>query len=218
MTPDLPFRIIDPSEPLLIMGRSALGMEMNDSSGEERCIARIRDLVVSLPYDLKLLFEIMSDEDLPSQVRDRAAGGIVYCLDPSDSLPDSRGVMGFVDDAVLLRLLLADIDRTAAEALSDYRERFREQFDALADDERLFEACFGEQLDWVRQRLSRLTQRKYKGKRVHTYVEDENAAQRLYDESLAFSADYDVDEHAAQKLRSMQEICEAFATVAARSP
>lgn len=191
-------------------------MGTSQTPSEEQFIKRIRDLVVSLPYDLKPLFALMADEELPRQARDKAAGGVVYCLLRTDHLPDKQGAIGYVDDVVLLRLLLGEIARLAGDAISPHQERFPEQFEGLAEDEALLHGFLGQHLGWARQRLDKLDRIKYKGRLAHAYVDDEHAAQRLYDDAVEFATEYEVDEHAASKLRHAQEIVEAFSAVPAR--
>ena len=61
---------------------------MTETTLEQRFVGRMRELLVSLPYDLKVLFEAMTDEDLPLDARRKAVGAVIYCLSPSDPIED----------------------------------------------------------------------------------------------------------------------------------
>lgn len=186
---------------------------MNDGGLEQRFLGRLRELLLALPYDLKVLFRILGNEDLPRDVRVQAAGAVVYCLAISDPIPDSSGVIGYVDDVVLLRLSLSRISNSGAELISEVEERFPEQFELLEDDITLIRQYMGEALAWVDDRIDKIDQFKYKGKRVSAYVDDEDASQRLYEEALEFATEYDIDETAVAKLKSGQAIIDAFQAV-----
>jgi uncharacterized membrane protein YkvA (DUF1232 family) len=186
---------------------------MNDRGLEQRFLERLRELLLALPYDLKVLFRILGNEDLPHEVRVQAAGAVVYCLAVSDPIPDSLGVVGFVDDVVLLRLSLGRIAQSGDEQIGEYREHFPEQFELLEDDISLIRQYLGEALAWVDDRIDKIDQFKYKGKRVPAYVDDEDASQRLYEEALEFATEYDIDEVAVAKLKSGQAIIDAFQAV-----
>lgn len=186
---------------------------MNDGELEQRFLERLRELLVALPYDLKVLFRIMGNEDLPREVRLQAAGAVVYCLAVSDPIPDSSGVIGYVDDVVLLRLSLGRIAKSGAEQIGEYEEHFPQQFELLEDDIALIRQYMGEVLAWVDDRIDKIDQFKYKGKRVPAYLDDEDASQRLYEEALEFATEYDVDESTAAKLKSGEAIIDAFRAV-----
>ncbi|PID38136.1 MAG: hypothetical protein CSA65_08720 [Proteobacteria bacterium] len=186
---------------------------MSEASVEKRFVARVRELLVSLPYDLKVLFEAMSDEDLPREARELAVGAVVYCLSPSDPIPDTMGLVGFVDDVVVSRIALTKMLEVGGEAIAEYPARFGDQFAPLEADVELFRAFFGETLKWVDWRMNKLAAVKYKGKSVADYLEDEETGQRLYEEGLEFTTEYEIDDDAAAKLVSGKPILDAFRRV-----
>lgn len=179
---------------------------------EKQVVSRLRELLVMLPYDLKVLFEVMTDEDLPKDARYLAAGGVMYCLSPADAMPDLLGPVGFVDDAIAVRLVLKRLLDTGGEDFSEYPERFPEQFAGLDADLELFDSYFAESLGWLSERLElkRLSAMKHKGKTVVEYVEDDELGQRLYEDGLEFATDYELDDDAVTKLTSATIIRDAF--------
>jgi uncharacterized membrane protein YkvA (DUF1232 family) len=184
---------------------------MTQDSLEKRFVARMRTLLVSLPYDLKVLFEVISDENLPLEARRIAAGGAIYCLSPSDPIPDSLGIVGYADDVVLLRFVLDRFLALAGEEGASYSDRFPEQFGLLREDLELFSSFLGETLDWLRRRVEQgLLKLRYKGKDAVAYVSDEEASEYLYEEGLEFVTQYDIDEEAAAKLQTGAAVRDVF--------
>lgn len=179
---------------------------------EQRFISRMRELLVNLPYDLKAVFEAMTDEDLPADARYLATGAVIYTLSPADPIPDHIGIVGFTDDVVALRLSLKSLLDIGGDAIAEYPTRFPEQFEKLDEDIALFREYFGENMDWLERRMSleAIHKDKYKGKTVKEYVEDDEAGQYLYEEGLGFTTDYEIDDEEVERLSSGKPVFEAF--------
>lgn len=179
---------------------------------ETRFVERLKKLLVSLPYDLKALFEVMSDEDLTTEARELATGAVIYCLSPVDPIPDHTGLVGFTDDVIAVRLVLQQLLEIGGENVADYPERFPEQFDQLEDDLQLFRKYLGESMGWLERRMvrERLHELRHKGKLVAMYVKDDELGQRLYEDGLEFTTEYEIDDDAVQRLTSGKPVLEAF--------
>src|SRR5687767_14217967 len=54
--------------------------------------------IPAIPADLKVLLRILQDEDLADETRLEAVGAVLYTLSAGDLVPDSMGVLGYVDD------------------------------------------------------------------------------------------------------------------------
>ena len=184
---------------------------MTVESTEHQFVQRVRELLVSLPYDMKVLFEAISDPNLSMEARLVAAQTTIYCLSPSDPIPDSLGLLGFVDDAVLVRLALARIVEVGGEDAEDFPGRFPELFEPLDADLELARSFLGTDMEWLEARITpKFAKARYKGKDANIYIQDDEAQEYLYSEGLAFTTDYEIDEEEAAKLRSGQPILDAF--------
>lgn len=185
---------------------------MNSESIEKKFVQRMREMLVSLPYDMKVLFEALSDENLPVQARHLSTVGAIYCLSPYDPLPDSSPVIGFCDDAIVLRLVLRRILELGGEDAENYQARFPEQFATLDEDFEIMQGYLGEDLlKWIQNRFERnMLKVKYKGKSAANYVEDDEAAEFLYEEGQAFTTQYEIDEKAASRLTSGKPLLDAL--------
>lgn len=179
---------------------------------EQRFVNRMRELLVNLPYDLKAVFEAMTDEDLPTDARYLATGAVIYCLSPADPIPDHIGIVGFTDDVVALRLTLKAILAIGGDPIKQYPGRFPEQFEGLDDDLALFREYFGVNMSWLERRMSleAIHKDRYKGKTVKEYVEDDEAGQYLYEEGFSFTTAYEIDDEEVERLASGKPVFEAF--------
>ena len=184
---------------------------MSPESLEKRFVQRMRELLVSLPYDMKALFEAVSDENLPPEARQFAAAAAIYCLSPSDPMPDSLGLIGYIDDVVCVRLALKRILELGGEDAKSYPERFADAYRSLDQDLELVRSFLGETINWIARRVDKGTGKaRYKGKAVSTYVDDVEAREFLYEEGQDFTTAYEIDEEAASRLLSGKPILDAF--------
>ncbi|MGE5185821.1 MAG: hypothetical protein ACM31C_27365 [Acidobacteriota bacterium] len=161
---------------------------------ESKFVELVRSWLVSLPHDLKIAFDAMDDENLPRTARELATGVVIYIVTPKDSTADKNDqIVRYADDALLLRLALQKaLDKGEDEQA--FRERFPELFEGLDDNLKLCKSIIGELMTWVEQKVPSLKSISYKGKKIATYLDDDEAREQLFDDGLVFRTDYPVDE------------------------
>lgn len=167
----------------------------------EQFLSTLGGCLVSLPFDLRVLYEAMSQEDLDRDTREMVTGAIMYILSLNDNAPADQPHLAFADDVVLLRLALKRIAARDDEAARAFAERFPEQFESLDEDLKVFRAYLGDVFRWLEAKIEALPRMVYKGKHVADYLDDEDAGAFLYEEGLSFNTDYEVDEEAVSRLK-----------------
>lgn len=136
----------------------------------------------------------MDDENLPRAAREIAAGAVIYVVSPNDAVSDrSNNIVSYADDAVLLRIAL-DKALGKGEDEQAFRERFPELFDNLDDNLKLCKSFMGDLMAWLESKVATLKSIDYKGKKVATYLDNDEAREQLFDDGLVFRTDYPVDE------------------------
>ena len=159
---------------------------------ERRYLTTVSGWLVSLPHDLKVLFEAKDEPNLERGARELAAGAILYVLSP-----DISGVEEFVahaDKAIVLREALRVVAERGGEGAADFKNRFAEYYDTLGEDLDLCRQAMGESYAWLEQKMDGLHKLLYKNKKVPQYIDDDEAAESLYEDGLAFGTDYPIDE------------------------
>ena len=153
----------------------------------------------------------MDDENLPRPVREVAAGVVAYVVSPNDFIADRNDtVVSFADDALLLRLALAQA-LGKGEDEDAFRGRFPELFESLDDNLTLCKSVMGELMTWLESKVPMLPKLDYKGKKVTKYLDDEAAREQLFDDGLVFRTDYPVDEKTiTDKLKKASTITEVM--------
>lgn len=161
---------------------------------ESRFTEVLREKILALPFDLKVCFALMVDEDGPPALRNLAAGTAVYVLGPNDIIPDHIMPVGYADDAIILWAMLDHVRRTHPEVAAKFAERFDGAIDGAGEVAAIFQGYLGEIYDWMVSKLPTLESLVYKGKKASEYVQDAEAGDFLYEEALAFVTDFDLDE------------------------
>lgn len=162
---------------------------------QERLFAqRLRDKIVSLPFDLKVAFAVMADEDQPEDLRLLGAGTVIYVLGPNDIIPDHIMPVGYADDAIILWAFIDEVRLNHPEAAAKLGERFEGVFEAAEETAHIFQGYLGEIYDWMVSKLAELPKLVYKGKVAQDYIGDMEAGEFLYNESREFTTEFDLDE------------------------
>ena len=167
---------------------------MSASMGKEAerpFLDKIGEYLLSLPFDLKILQEAVTDPDLERGAREIAAGTIIHTIGPQEG----DGPLRFVDDVLLVRAACKRVVADGGEHAKDFAARFdTEVYGKLDDDLTMFEHTLGELWPWLTGKLETFRKPPYKGKTPSQYVDDDEAASFLYEEGLEFQTNYNVTE------------------------
>jgi hypothetical protein len=186
------------------MAFQGYGIVMVMQETEQRFLSRIGEILLSLPFDLKVLQEAAADLDLERSARELAAGAILHVLSPRES---EQGPLRFADGALLVRAALVRVAELGGDGAASFRQRFAEVYDGLDDDIRLFADALGDLWPWLAAKVDAFPKQVYKGKRAPNYVSDETALSFLYEQGLEFQTNYNVtEEQIRNKLRRVDQV------------
>jgi len=167
---------------------------MSASMGKEAerpFLEKVGEYLLSLPFDLKILQEAVTDPDLERGAREIAAGTIIHTIGPQEG----DGPMRFVDDVLLVRAALKRVVADGGEHAKEFVARFDgEVYGKLDGDLTVFDEVLGDLWPWLTGKLETFRKPPYKGKTPSQYVDDEEAAAFLYEEGLEFQTNYNVTE------------------------
>jgi len=149
--------------------------------------------LVSLPFDLKVLLEAVSDADLEHTVREKAAAAVVHIINSKDGNVDPP--VRHAEDVILLRLTLARIASEGGEGAETFRQRFAENYGSLDEELQTFRRALGDDVvEWLDSRWSALLKAVYGKKKISMFVDDEEVGTFLYDEGMKFGTNYPISE------------------------
>ena len=149
--------------------------------------------LVSLPFDVKILVEAVSDADLETEVRELTASAVVHVIAPKDG--NVEPILRHAEDVILVRLALKHILAEGGEGAEAFKERFSENYERLDSEMAVFDGAFGNDVvGWLDGRWPALRKVVYVRKKIPQFVEDEEVANFLYDEGLRFGTEYPISE------------------------
>lgn len=182
-----------------------------DKDIERAFLETISSALVSLPFDLKVLLEAVSDPDLEREVREIAAATVVHVITPKDGNVDAP--LRFSEDVVQLRLAMAKIVAAGGEGAPAFRERFAEDYARLDDDLKLLRQALGDDtVDWLDSRWGSLLKAVYAKKKIAMFIDDEEVGTFLYDEGLRFGTLYPITEKSlAGRVKQVQPFVDHLA-------
>jgi uncharacterized membrane protein YkvA (DUF1232 family) len=131
-------------------------------------------MLSSLRQDMRDFVRVVCDDpELDQPLRELAAGAVLYGLTPGDIIPDSSSPpLGFVDDALALRVVLEIIAKEAPERFDSYCDRLPEMCETLDDDLDAAKAYLGDLYEPFVQRVRLAVNMEFKGKNAKGALED----------------------------------------------
>jgi hypothetical protein len=164
-----------------------------DKDLERSFLETLSKALVSLPFDLKVLLEAVSDPELEHAVREIAAATVIHIINPKEG--NVEAPVRHAEDVLLLRLALVKIAAEGGEGAQAFRDRFAENYGRLDEELALFRECLGSDIvDWLDSRWGALLKAVYAKKKVSIFVDDEEVGTFLYDEGLRFGTEYPITE------------------------
>jgi hypothetical protein len=162
--------------------------------------------LVSLPFDLKVLLEAVSDPDLDHEVREIAAAAVVYVISPREG--NLEPFLRHGENVILLRLAAKRILLHGGESAPAFRERFSEEFGRFEAELSVFERVCGPDLvAWIDGRWNALRKAVYSRKKISAFVDEEEVGTFLYDEGMKFGTNYPISEKSlAGRLKQAQPV------------
>ncbi|MCG8554275.1 MAG: hypothetical protein MJD61_03155 [Proteobacteria bacterium] len=160
----------------------------------ERFIEFIREAIIGLPHSLKAMLRIVEDPDVPDDGRVAAAGVLLHWLSSANVIPGARGVLQYVDDVLVMNLVLEQLQQTAPDAMSAHRRFSPELFVGLEDRLSASRSYLGEAVFVLEKAAASAHKLKLKGHTARSCALHDEGSTWLYDEIQSALVDFDVEE------------------------
>ncbi len=161
----------------------------------------VRDAIVALPQDMKAVLRIAEDPEIDDAGRIAAAGGLMHVLSSSNAIPGMTGILAYVDDVLVLRLVLEKIETANPEAMARHREDSPELFADFDDQLKVTREYLGDLIQVLDGAANKVGELKHAGYTAKQCGVDEEALTWLYDavqEAILEQLDFDEDEVARE--------------------
>jgi uncharacterized membrane protein YkvA (DUF1232 family) len=168
----------------------------------------MRESILSLPQDMKTMLRVVEDPDLDDELRTLAAGAVLHVLSAQNAIPGIRGTLGYVDDVIVLRLVLQRLVHDAPDAMARHREDSPELFELLEEQLAKVRAYLGELLAVLERACESLPRLTHQGHSAEECALDDTASTWLYDAvhaALVNRLDFKAEE-VARSMKSVDQI------------
>jgi len=132
---------------------------IRDVLEEIRSNEPLPDFVARRIPEIEMFIQMLTDDEwqLPDADRERLLAMFIYFADPEDILPDDIPVIGYLDDVIVVELIMQELFhvREAYEDFCSYRASFDREHDASLDG-----AVRRDRIDRRRQQLHQRMRRR----------------------------------------------------------
>lgn len=163
---------------------------------------------MSLPQDMKAMLRILDDPDLDDEHRTLVAGALLHVLSGQNAIPGMRGILAYVDDVIVLRLVLEQLSQEAPEVMARHREESPDLLEPLPEQMAAVRAYLGELLGVLEKAKEGLPKLTHQGHSAEQCAHDDDAGTWLYDavhEALVNELDFDEDD-VARAVKNVDQI------------
>jgi uncharacterized membrane protein YkvA (DUF1232 family) len=174
----------------------------------ERFVELTREAILSLPQDMKAVLRVVEDPDMEDDGRIAAAGALLHVLSASNAIPGARGILQYVDDALVLRLVLEQIQARFPEAMAHHHEESPELFEPLEEDLEVIRGYLGGSVTVLEQAAARVVKLSHQGHSARQCALDPDSTNWLYDavqEAIVEELEFDEDD-VARETRHMDDL------------
>lgn len=141
----------------------------------------MREGLLSLPQDLKAILRVIEDPDLDDDSRVLACGAVLHVLSGQNAIPGVKGILGYVDDVLVLRLVLERIEKVSPDVLREHREDSPEVFEPMQGQMEATRAFLGDLVNKLDRTVDQLPKIAFEGHSARECARNEEGTTWLYD-------------------------------------
>lgn len=154
------------------------------------------------------MLRIVEDPDVDDESRVSGAGALLHVLSTSNDIPGLRGVLAYVDDVLVLRLVLERMEQASPDAMKKHREEFPELLEPLAEQLRVAREYLGERVGMLEKATDGVAKLSHHGHPARHCVFDRDGSDWLYEtihEALVDALEFDEDE-VARAVKTLPQV------------
>jgi len=163
----------------------------------EKFAELMRGAILSLPQDMKSMLRIVEDPDLEDDQRALVAGALLHLLSGVNAIPGLRGTLAYVDDVIMMRLVLERLEREAPDVMAHHRKDSPDLLEPLGEQMGVVRGYLGDLLGVLEKQIDALPKLTHQGHSAKQCARDSEAGTWLYDAvhaALVDELDFDEDE------------------------
>ncbi|MCB9709088.1 MAG: hypothetical protein H6714_09905 [Myxococcales bacterium] len=168
----------------------------------------IREAILSLPQDCKVCLRFVEDPELDDVHRVAAAGALLHVLSGANVIPGMRGVLSYVDDVLVMRLVLARIILAVPDVVGRHGTEFPEILGGMNGQLDVAKQYLGDLIRVLDHAADGVGKLSYHGHAASDCVQDPEENTWLYDtvqEAIVDRFDFD-EEEVARAVKQIEQV------------
>jgi hypothetical protein len=180
----------------------------------ERFVELMTPALARFSQDLKSVLRLVEDPEIDDESRAAAAGALLHVIFSNGVIPGVRGVLRYLGDALLIRLVLNDVRERSPDAFQKHSQESPELFEPLSDELDVMRAYLDDRVGVFEKAVEKFPTLNHQGHQAVACVEDTESGTWLYDavhEALIDEIDFD-EEDVARELKQVDQILAPLAS------
>ncbi len=168
----------------------------------EQFVQFVEECILSLSQDIKTVVRIVEDPELDDAARIDAAGSILHVLSGSNAIPGLSGILAYVDDVIVVRLVLERLIQNYPDLMKPHQEDAPELFAPLPEQLQMTRECLQEGMQRIEQAAAQVSKLTFQGHSAAESITDEggNWLYETVQEASVEALEFEEDEvHQATK-------------------
>lgn len=174
----------------------------------ERFIELMTPALIRFGQDLKSLLRIVEDPEIDDQSRVEAAGALMHVISSTGAIPGVRGVLRYLGDALVIRLVLRDVRVRSPRGFQKHLEQSPEMLEPLSEELEVMHEYLGERVDVLEKAVAKFPTLNHQGHQAAACVDNPESSTWLYDavhEALIDEIDFD-EEDVMREIKQIDQI------------
>jgi uncharacterized membrane protein YkvA (DUF1232 family) len=166
----------------------------------EQFLEVVKKAILSLPSTLKTVLRIAEDPEVPDEGRSLATGALLHWLSAANTIPGIRGLLSYVDDVLIIRFALEELESLEPEVTARYRAESPELLESLGDDLNVIRSYLGNAAAVLESATAGIRKIRYKGYSVEQCMFDDESVNWLYEEIQSSLIELDLEEEEVSRV------------------
>jgi uncharacterized membrane protein YkvA (DUF1232 family) len=180
----------------------------------ERFVQLMTPALSRFSQDLKSLLRIVEYPESDDESRVAAAGALLHVIFSSGAIPGVRGVLRYLGDVLLIRLVLDGVRERSPDAFQKHAKASPEMFEPLSDELDAMRAYLDDRVSVFEKAVEKFPTLNHQGHQASACIEDAESSTWLYDavhEVLIDEIDFD-EEDVVRELKQVDRILAPLAS------
>ena len=180
----------------------------------ERFVELMTPPLIRFSEDLKSVLRIVEDPEFDDESRTETAGALLYVISSGGAIPGVRGVLRYLGDVLVIRLVLEGAQKRSPEPFARHVEESPELLGPLSEELEAMRTYLGDRVQVLESAVKKFPKLNHQGHTAASCIADTESSTWLYDavhEALIDEIDFDEND-VSRELKHVDQILAPLAS------